>query len=206
MQHIHDQLLAAGEDFEHLEPEQRHKVRIQIKKLRYATEFFSTLYPKRKVEPYLAAMKSLQDDLGTSNDVDVARKLLKRVIKQTKGKERARIAYAAGLVVGWHSHVDDGRELTLIRDWTRLASRTPYWEPSRTRDAAAVPPAREPAPQPAPATEPAATTSSTGNGESATGAEPQRPASARPAATPENPRLRPPTAHGARVAAAVGGT
>lgn len=125
---LYEQLLAAGADFEHLDPEQRHKVRIQLKKLRYATEFFSSLYPKRKVTPYLAAMKTLQDDLGTSNDVDVARKLLKRVLKQTGGKERARLSYAAGLVVGWHSHVSNGREQELIRAWHRFAARTPYWE------------------------------------------------------------------------------
>jgi triphosphatase len=89
LRQIHEQLLATGADFEHLDPEQRHKVRIELKKLRYATEFFSSLYPKPKVTPYLAAMKTLQDDLGTSNDIDVARKLLKRVLKQTGGKERA---------------------------------------------------------------------------------------------------------------------
>jgi CHAD domain-containing protein len=125
---IHEQLLATGADFEHLDPEQRHKVRIQLKKLRYATEFFSSLYPKPKVTPYLAAMKTLQDDLGTSNDVDVARKLLKRVLKQTGGKERARLSYAAGMVVGWHSHVGNGQEPELIRAWNRFAARTPYWE------------------------------------------------------------------------------
>jgi CHAD domain-containing protein len=126
---IYEQLLAAGADFDHLDPEQRHKVRIQLKKLRYATEFFSSLYPKPKATPYLAAMKTLQDDLGTSNDVDVARKLLKRVLKQTGGgKERARLSYAAGLVVGWHSHVSNGREQGLIKAWHRFAARAPYWE------------------------------------------------------------------------------
>jgi hypothetical protein len=125
---IYEQLLATGADFEHLDFEHRHKVRIEIKKLRYATEFFSSLYPKRKVAPYLAAMKTLQDDLGASNDVDVARKLLKRVLKQTRGKERTRLSYAAGLVVGWHSHVGDGRERELVRAWHRFSARTPYWE------------------------------------------------------------------------------
>ncbi len=122
------QLLSAGADFEQLDAEQRHKVRIQLKKLRYATEFFSSLYPKHKVTPYLAAMKALQDDLGVSNDVEVARKLLKRVLKQARGKERVRLSYAAGLIVGWHSHTGDGREQDLIRDWQRFAAQTPYWE------------------------------------------------------------------------------
>ncbi|MGZ9073553.1 MAG: hypothetical protein ACXW3G_11725, partial [Rhodoplanes sp.] len=46
----------------------------------------------------------------------------------TGGKERARLSYAAGLVVGWHSHVSNGREQELIRAWHRFAARTPYWE------------------------------------------------------------------------------
>jgi CHAD domain-containing protein len=145
LQHIYQDLLAAGEHFEQLDAEARHKVRIQLKKLRYATEFFSTLYPKRKVTPYLAAMKALQDDLGASNDVDVAKKLLKRALKGTRGNERARLAYAAGLVVGWHGHVGDGREQQVVGAWTRLTARAPYWEapipgPARRRpDTAPVP-------------------------------------------------------------------
>ena len=83
---IYEELMAAGDDFAHLDPEHRHKVRIQLKKLRYATEFFSSLYTRRKVTPYLAAMKALQDNLGISNDVDVARKLLKRAMKRTRGQ------------------------------------------------------------------------------------------------------------------------
>jgi CHAD domain-containing protein len=124
----YQQLLSAGSGFEELDAEQRHKVRIQLKKLRYATEFFSSLYPEHKVKPYLAAMKELQDDLGASNDVQVARKLLKRVLKQVGGKRRARLSYAAGLIVGWHSHTGDGREQDLIRAWQAFAAQPAYWE------------------------------------------------------------------------------
>jgi CHAD domain-containing protein len=129
LQSIYEQLLAAGEGFATFEPEERHKVRIHIKKLRYASEFFFTLYPRRRVTPYLAAMKSLQDDLGTSNDRDVAKKLLKRVLKASSGKERAPLAYSAGLVVGWHSHVSNGREHELRRAWHSFVGRVPYWQP-----------------------------------------------------------------------------
>jgi triphosphatase len=128
LQQIFDDLLATGDNFEQLDPEARHKVRIQLKKLRYATEFFSSLYSKRKATPYLAAMKALQDALGTSNDVDVAKKLLRRTLKGTRGKERARLSYAAGLVVGWHGHVGDGREQQVVGAWYRLTERAPYWE------------------------------------------------------------------------------
>jgi CHAD domain-containing protein len=124
----YEQLLSVGADFEQLDAEHRHKVRIQLKKLRYATEFFSSLYPESKVAPYLADMKELQDDLGVSNDVEVARKLLKRVLKQVRGKQRPRLSYAAGLVIGWHSHIGDDREQHLIEAWSRFSTQPPYWE------------------------------------------------------------------------------
>jgi CHAD domain-containing protein len=142
LQQIHSQLLAAGENFATLDAEQRHKVRIHIKKLRYASEFFSTLFLKRRVDPFIAAMKTLQDHLGSRNDVEVAKKLLKRVLKRVRGKERAQLAYAAGLVVGWHSHVGGGREQELLRDWDRFVARRPYWQLGAS-PASAVP-AREP--------------------------------------------------------------
>jgi triphosphatase len=131
---IYEELMAAGDDFAHLDPEHRHKVRIQVKKLRYATEFFSSLYTRRKVTPYLAAMKTLQDNLGISNDVEVARRLLKRAMKRTRGKERAQLSYAAGLVAGWHGHVGNDREQALIRAWSRFAARAPYWETGGAED------------------------------------------------------------------------
>ncbi|MFO1120423.1 MAG: hypothetical protein U1E38_10160 [Rhodospirillales bacterium] len=83
-------------------------------------------------------MKSLQDQLGASNDVEVARKLLQRVVKKSRGKERARLAYAAGMVVGWHSHIGGGREEQQVEAWRRLAARPPYWEPATAAAKAAA--------------------------------------------------------------------
>ena len=51
------------------------------------------------------------------------------MVKGTRGKERSNLAYAAGLVIGWHSHVGDGREKEVVDAWRRLAARPPYWEP-----------------------------------------------------------------------------
>ena len=41
---LHRGALKRGEGFRHLQPEARHKLRIALKKLRYATEFFQGLY------------------------------------------------------------------------------------------------------------------------------------------------------------------
>jgi CHAD domain-containing protein len=133
-------VLTAGEHFADLGAEDRHRLRIRIKKLRYAAEFFGSLYRKRRVTPYLEVLKTLQDRLGSENDVAVARRLLLRTSKARRGKERGRLSYAAGLVVGWHGHVADGREERLRVIWDRFIARPPFWD----RPA----PADEPAEQP----------------------------------------------------------
>ncbi len=104
-------------------------------------------FARRQVVPYLAAMKALQDQLGLNNDVEVARGLLKKAPKRARGKERRDIAYAAGLVIGWHSHVSDHREQGALRAWDRFVGRHPFWRPA---EAAPAPvPADEPAGEPA---------------------------------------------------------
>lgn len=65
-----------GKQLQGANPEARHRVRIAAKRMRYDSEFFRTLYPAKKVKPYLKALSSLQDKLGWLNDAAVADKLL----------------------------------------------------------------------------------------------------------------------------------
>lgn len=59
-----------------LTAEERHKMRIAFKKLRYTLEFFAPLLPPRKLKPYLAALSQLQDELGLINDHITAETLI----------------------------------------------------------------------------------------------------------------------------------
>jgi Uncharacterized conserved protein len=142
MLHEHyESVTAAGEGFVDLVPEDRHSLRIQIKKLRYASEFFASLYPKRKVVPFMAMLKELQDDLGAGNDIEVARTLLRKVTRPLGGREKTRLSYAAGLVVGWHSHVTGVREARLVTAWEQFVARPPFWQvPTPPVEAEATPP------------------------------------------------------------------
>src|SRR5882724_3444041 len=45
-----------------------HKLRIALKKLRYAAEFFAPLYGRRRATRYIRTLKSLLDELGAAND------------------------------------------------------------------------------------------------------------------------------------------
>lgn len=62
---------------EHFEDTQQlHALRIQLKKLRYSAEFFSMLYDRHKVKPYVDALSEVQELLGFINDISVAHRLL----------------------------------------------------------------------------------------------------------------------------------
>jgi triphosphatase len=86
-----------------LDPRRRHKLRIAMKKLRYAIYFFESLFGGARPKPlsrYKACLKSLQDSLGALNDITVHQKLATNI---AAGKERAEpnlIAFAAGVVAG----------------------------------------------------------------------------------------------------------
>ena len=69
-----------------LPEEARHEVRIEAKKLRYATEFFAGLYegPKKSVrrDAFLAALERLQGELGDLNDLATGRALTEKLSRQ----------------------------------------------------------------------------------------------------------------------------
>jgi triphosphatase len=100
----HDAALKLGRDFSKLSAEQRHQLRIALKKLRYTADFFQSLYPKKHAKPYFHALAEMQNCLGHMNDVVVAEHLLERM---TSGHQRqrvfARLLTAAGTVIGWHA-------------------------------------------------------------------------------------------------------
>jgi CHAD domain-containing protein len=54
--------------FRQLEPHQRHRLRIALKRLRYSAESFASLYREKDVAPYIAHLKILQNGLGDLND------------------------------------------------------------------------------------------------------------------------------------------
>jgi len=54
----------------------RHRLRVALKRLRYALEFFAPLFPGRRQRSYHLAVTQLQDLLGRLNDLVVAGRLI----------------------------------------------------------------------------------------------------------------------------------
>ena len=73
----------------------RHRLRVQIKRARYAAEFFSGLYARDAVRPYVAALSELQDCLGSLTDINMARALLRNFELGEEIEQRLLSAWAA---------------------------------------------------------------------------------------------------------------
>ena len=77
----------------------RHALRIRIRRLRYACEFFAPFFARAQYAAYLKRVKALQDLLGELNDIAVARRLLKDMKTATPGqlqRREARLISALG--------------------------------------------------------------------------------------------------------------
>jgi inorganic triphosphatase YgiF len=69
-----------GRELAALDPETRHRLRIEVKKLRYAVEFLASLTTQpeqlRRQKSFIKALEDLQERLGELNDLETARTLL----------------------------------------------------------------------------------------------------------------------------------
>lgn len=115
-----------GKGLELMDPPQRHKLRIRVKKARYACEFFASLFSKKKSEPYLRALRALQDDLGWLHDIEVARDLIATLATGDHDRD-LKITRAGGLVLGWHAHAARAREKALAEHWAAFQDAKPFW-------------------------------------------------------------------------------
>ncbi len=118
--------LKRGPDLAALSPPARHDARKDVKKLRYAFEFFHGLYSGRKVKSFARDLTRLQEGLGRLNDVETARRLLGRVATREDGRHPDAIM-AAGLVTGWHAGLAERRVSKLGKAWSRLGEQKPFW-------------------------------------------------------------------------------
>jgi hypothetical protein len=69
---LHRRLRRAGKAFDTLDDPARHRARKQLKRLRYAAECMSSLWPDKAWQDYLRRLKKAQDALGTFQDLTVA--------------------------------------------------------------------------------------------------------------------------------------
>jgi inorganic triphosphatase YgiF len=121
-------------EFDH---ERRHRLRVQVKKLRYAAEFLAGLAPDKKArkraKALVAALKQMQDKLGGLNDIVVRKSLSAEIAgkvgpgaaRKQSGRERI---FVAGLIAG-HQEANIGRLLDEAVDgFAKFRKVKPFWK------------------------------------------------------------------------------
>ncbi|MHC2334564.1 CYTH and CHAD domain-containing protein [Bradyrhizobium sp. USDA 4454] len=92
-----------GKRLNDLDAKQRHKLRIKIKKIRYAIDFFGNLYEDADQETLTRVsdrLKRIQSALGSLNDFMAHRKLATEAALAAPPANRRAQAFASGLIVG----------------------------------------------------------------------------------------------------------
>lgn len=121
----HSKVLKQGRNFSELPAVTRHELRISLKRLRYACDFFHSLWESKTARTALSALSALQDDLGTLNDIAVAHDSLQAMMKE-QGVSLER-AFAAGLVAGWHGQAGRDQLGITAKAWKAFTKTPPFW-------------------------------------------------------------------------------
>ncbi|TDH63809.1 CHAD domain-containing protein [Dankookia rubra] len=113
-------LCSEGEDIEAHSAEALHEVRLEAKRLRYATELFAPLWPGKATRRFQKRLSALQEELGIANDTAVARSLVASLGGGVP-------AWAIGAVEGFATaRVADARDRA-IGAWDDLMLAEPSW-------------------------------------------------------------------------------
>jgi triphosphatase len=126
----HKAVFKRARKFAKLSVPERHQLRIDVKKLRYACDFFASLYARDRVKAYAARLAKLQDALGYLNDVAVANLLVERIAVGCKGNDALQCRHAGGIVVGWHTHTLVRSEKKMRADVAEFVDSKPFWSTS----------------------------------------------------------------------------
>ncbi len=123
---------AATDEPTALPMEDLHNLRILCKQLRYTSEFFAALFPKKLVKVHLTALSELQEVLGQLHDIAVAAERLGQATSTQDGAalntpDNGR-AWAAGLVAGWHTGRLPGLLSQVDGLWRKYCAAERYWK------------------------------------------------------------------------------
>src|SRR5215831_1635721 len=105
---------------------QRHELRKELKKLRYAVEFLSPLFLAKRVEPFVKRLKKLQTVFGDLNDAATVKAMFART------EVRCGSDLLAQRAIGWVIGASQARaEYSWARAramWRDLKETRPFWE------------------------------------------------------------------------------
>lgn len=113
-----------GRQLRQLDGPELHDLRIRVKKLRYAADFFRDLYAGKAAKRYLGTLKSLQEVMGTAHDAATAAGLIAD-LERAAGPEAGR---AVALVHGWTAARHKVDRERVLRLWEKFADLKSFWK------------------------------------------------------------------------------
>jgi triphosphatase len=112
-----------GRHLEKLSAPERHKLRIKVKKLRYATGFFESLYQdadRGELARFSRRLKKLQDALGALNDFIAHREMVTDAALSGPPENRRARAFASGVMIGQEHEAAKTLMKTARQEFDRL--------------------------------------------------------------------------------------
>ena len=97
-----------------------HELRKDCKRLRYAAEFFATLFPGKRTRRWLDRLSDLQEELGLLNDGAAVAGLLAQLGRHERG-------WAAGLVEGFTAAQSGPARGRIVQSWRRFRQAERFW-------------------------------------------------------------------------------
>ncbi|HSF22474.1 MAG TPA: CHAD domain-containing protein [Burkholderiales bacterium] len=120
----YSQVRKRGRGLDNQSAAELHRLRIAIKKFRYATDFFAGLYRGTAVGVTLRRLARLQDILGEMNDAATAPDLVARGFRRTRGGD---VLEARGILLGWSRSRMAGLKRELGDAWREFLAAGRFW-------------------------------------------------------------------------------
>jgi triphosphatase len=121
---LHRRVRKKGAKLLELPDAERHEVRVALKKLRYAAEFFGPYFRDgRGMKEFERVAAELQGVLGAHNDVAEASSFLNGLDPESARRN----ARAAGLMIGWYARDEAFEEKRLSKAWKAFRHAELFW-------------------------------------------------------------------------------
>ena len=120
----HRKVRKLGKDHAELDAGGLHALRIRVKKLRYAAQFFEETWPGRRTRRYLKRLADLQQVLGNVHDAFVAIELAGKLESNGAGS----MSESADTLRDWADKCVAHDRRQLARRWDKFDRRKRFWK------------------------------------------------------------------------------
>lgn len=124
---LYKRALRLGADLDRKSPAELHELRLQLKKVRYASEFLGSLFSAKRGGATMKQLRRLQNVLGHLNDDGTAVRVIDELLVRMGDEARSEHHRSAGFIVGWAAHERAVAFEELSDRFDRFSKVRPFW-------------------------------------------------------------------------------